>query len=139
MATVPLIPEEQAAGKVKDIFDDIKRTADLRFVPNLFRAMAHYPAYLEATWNRFKVIMGPGKLSSKTKEFLALAVSTVNNCEYCINAHTAGLRRMGVSTEELLEGLAVVDLFAGINKFLDGLRVESDLKYEITDYSVLGK
>jgi AhpD family alkylhydroperoxidase len=128
MATVPLISEEQAKDKVRDIFDDIKRTFDVPFVPNLFKAMAHHPAYLEASWNRFKVIMGPGKLDPKTKEFLALAVSTVNNCEYCINAHTAGLRRMGVSTEELLEGLAVVDLFSGINKFLDGLRVESDLK-----------
>lgn len=128
MATVPLISEEQVKEKVRDIFDDIKRTFDLPFVPNLFRAMANHPAYLEASWNRFKVIMGPGKLDPKTKEFLALAVSTVNNCEYCTNAHTAGLRRMGVSTEELLEGLAVVDLFSGINKFLDGLRVESDLK-----------
>jgi len=128
MATVPLVSEQQATGKVKDIFDDIKRTFGLPFVPNLFKAMANHPAYLEASWNRFKVIMGPGTLDRKTKEFLALAVSTVNNCEYCINAHTAALKQMGVSTEELLEGLAVVDLFSGINKFLDGLRVESDLK-----------
>jgi AhpD family alkylhydroperoxidase len=128
MATVPFISDEQAVGQVKDIFEEIKRTFGLPFVPNLFRAMANHPAYLEASWNRFKVIMGPGKLDPKTKEFLALAVSTVNNCEYCINAHTASLKRLGVSTEELLEGLAIVDLFSGINKFLDGLRVESDLK-----------
>lgn len=51
--------------------------------------------YLEASWSRFKVIMGPGKLDSRAKEFLALAVSTVNNCAYCIHAHTASLRRMG--------------------------------------------
>ncbi|GBC81609.1 Alkyl hydroperoxide reductase AhpD [bacterium HR10] len=127
MATVPLISEQQATGKVKDIFDDIKRTFNLPFVPNLFRAMANHPAYLESSWSRFKVIMGPGTLDPRTKEFLALAVSTVNNCQYCIHAHTAGLRRMGVSDEELLEALAVVDLFMGINKFLDGLRVESDL------------
>lgn len=56
---------------MKDIFDDIKRTFDLPFVPNLFKAMANHPAYLETSWNRFKVIMGPGKLDRKTKEFLA--------------------------------------------------------------------
>ena len=128
MATVPLVSEQQATGQVREIFDDIKRTFALPFVPNLFKAMANHPAYLEASWHRFKVIMGPGKLDGKTKEILAFAVSTVNNCEYCISAHAAGLKQMGVSTEELIEGLAVVDLFSGFNRFVDGLRIESDLK-----------
>lgn len=128
MATVPLVSEQQATGQVREIFDDIKRSFGLPFVPNLFKAMANHPAYLEASWHRFKVIMGPGKLDRKTKEILAFAVSTVNNCEYCINAHAAGLKQMGVTTEELIEGLAVADLFSGFNRFVDGLRVESDLK-----------
>ncbi|HXG91429.1 MAG TPA: carboxymuconolactone decarboxylase family protein [Blastocatellia bacterium] len=128
MATIPLISEQQATGQVKEIFDDVKHTLGLPFVPNLFKAMANYPAYLEASWHRFKVIMGPGKLDRKTKEILAFAVSAVSNCEYCINAHAAGLKQMGVSTEELIEVLAVVDLFSGFNKFLDDLRVKSDVK-----------
>lgn len=128
MATVTLVSEEQAKGKVKSIYDEIKRTFGMPFVPNLFKAMANFPEYLEASWNRFKVIMGPGKLDRKTKEFLALAVSSVNNCEYCIHAHTAALKQLGTSNEELVEMMAVVDFFSGVNKFLDGLRVESDLK-----------
>lgn len=128
MATVTLVSEAQAQGKVKSIYDEIKRTFGMPFVPNLFKAMANFPEYLEASWNRFKVIMGPGKLDRKTKEFLALAVSSVNNCEYCIHAHTAALKQLGTSNEELVEMMAVVDFFSGVNKFLDGLRVESDLK-----------
>lgn len=128
MATVTLVSEEQAKGKVKSIYDEIKRTFGMPFVPNLFKAMANFPEYLEASWNRFKVIMGPGKLDRKTKEFLALAVSSVNNCDYCIHAHTAALKQLGTSNEELVEMMAVVDFFSGVNKFLDGLRVESDLK-----------
>ncbi len=46
MATVPLISEEQAKDKVRDIFNDIKRTFDVPFVPNLFWAMANHLAYL---------------------------------------------------------------------------------------------
>jgi AhpD family alkylhydroperoxidase len=71
--------------------------------------------------------MGPGKLDRKTKEAIALAVSATNNCEYCINAHTAALRRLGFGDEEITELMAVVDLFNGFNKLLDGLKVESDI------------
>ena len=35
---------------------------------------------------------------------------------------------MGLSDEGVLELMAVVDLFAGFNKLLDGLRVEPDEK-----------
>jgi len=35
---------------------------------------------------------------------------------------------MGYGDVELVELMAVVDLYNGFNKFLDGLRVESDLK-----------
>jgi len=73
------------------------------------------------------VIMGPGKLDRKTKEIIAVAVSTANGCEYCINAHTAVLKKMGLVDTEITELMAVVDLFSGFNKLLDGLRVESDI------------
>lgn len=128
MGTVGYVEEDRATDKIKDIYADIKKTFGITFVPNLFKAMANHPAYLETTWARFKVIMGPGKLDPKTKQVIALAVSATNNCEYCINAHTAALKNMGFGDQEVTELMAVVDLFNGFNRFLDGLLVESDLK-----------
>jgi len=128
MATVKLVEESGALPEVRKVFEDVKKTFGLPFVPNLFRAMAHNPDYLEATWQRVKVVMGPGKLDRRTKEMIAVAVSAANNCEYCVNAHTAALKRLGATDAELVELMGVVDLFSGLNKFLDGLRVESDLK-----------
>ncbi len=72
-------------------------------------------------------MVSPGKLDRKTKEVIALAVSATNNCEYCINAHTAALKHMGFDDEALTELMAVVDQFNGFNKLLEGLQVESDL------------
>jgi AhpD family alkylhydroperoxidase len=72
--------------------------------------------------------MGPGKLDRKTQEAIALAVSATNSCEYCIDAHTAGLRRMGLDDEAITELISVVDRFNGFNKFLNDLKIESDLK-----------
>lgn len=128
MATIALISEQEATGKVKEIYDQIQEAFGLPFVPNLFKAMAHNPELLEANWRRLGTIMGPGHLDRKTKEMIAVAVSAANNCEYCINAHTAALKQMKVTDAKLLELMAVVDLFSGFNKFADGLRIESDLK-----------
>jgi AhpD family alkylhydroperoxidase len=126
MATIGLIPEGQATGKVKAVYSEIKKTFGT--IPSLFKAMAHQPEYLDASWQKLKVVMGPGKLDRKTKEMIAVAVSAANNCEYCVNAHTAALKQLGVTDPEIVELMAVVDLFSGLNKFLDGLRIEPDLK-----------
>jgi len=128
MAMVQYVEESHATEKIKQVYADIKKTFAISFVPNLFKAMANHPAYLETSWARLKAIMGPGKLDPKTKQVIALAVSATNNCEYCINAHTAALKGMGFGDQEITELMAVVDLYNGFNKFLDGLRVESDLK-----------
>lgn len=128
MATVNLVEEADATPEVKAIYTEVKKTFGVTFVPNIFKAMANHPGYLDVTWARFKVIMGPGQLDPKTKQVIALAVSATNNCEYCVNAHSAALKQMGYDDAALTELMAVVDMFNGFNKFLDGLRVESDLK-----------
>jgi len=38
------------------------------------------------------------------------------------------VRKLGLDEEGVLEILAVVDLFSGLNKLLDGLQVEMDEK-----------
>ena len=48
MASIKMIPEEKATGKVKDIYEDIKSTLGIDFIPNLYKVMASKPGYLEA-------------------------------------------------------------------------------------------
>jgi alkylhydroperoxidase/carboxymuconolactone decarboxylase family protein YurZ len=83
MASVRMVPEEDATGKVRDVYDDIKATLGIDFVPNLYKVMAPNPGYLEANWNKVKAVMvRQGKLDRLTKEIIAVAVSTVNGCGY---------------------------------------------------------
>jgi len=83
MASIKLIPEEEATGKVKELYEEIKAQLGIDFVPNLYRVMASKPAYLEANWNKVKAVMvEPGKLDRLTKEIIAVAVSAVMGCEY---------------------------------------------------------
>jgi alkylhydroperoxidase/carboxymuconolactone decarboxylase family protein YurZ len=83
MASIKIIPEEEATGKVKKIYEEIKETLGIDFVPNMYKAMAPIPEYLEANWHKIKTVMkGEGKLDSLTKEIIAVAVSAVMGCEY---------------------------------------------------------
>jgi alkylhydroperoxidase family enzyme len=83
MAAINMIPEDQASGRVKEIYDDIKAQLGIDFVPNLYKVMAAKPGYLEANWKKVKTVMvEPGKLDRLTKEIIAVAVSAVNACDY---------------------------------------------------------
>jgi len=127
MTIVSLVTEKQASEQVMNIYQDIKKVLRLPIVPNLFKAMGNNPAQLEATWNQFKVIMGPGELTKREKELVAMAVSATNNCEYCIYAHSAALKGLGLNDQAMVELMGVVGLYNNINKFLDGLRIDPDL------------
>lgn len=132
-ATVRLVDEQGASGKVRQIFDDIKKTKNLDSVPNLWRALASSPDHLEMIWTRLKELMHPeacgrkSKLDAKTREIIALAVSATNGCSYCVNSHTAALRKLGSDSETLGEVLAIVALFNSTNSLADGYQVEPDI------------
>jgi AhpD family alkylhydroperoxidase len=118
----------EASGKVKEVFEDIQRTKGIAFVPNIWRALATDPEYLEMNWLRLKRIMSEGALDVRTKEAVALAVSITNGCDYCIHSHTAALQRLGLSAAALAELVAVVDLFNGMNRVADAFQVEPDVR-----------
>ena len=83
MASIKMIDENDASGKVKEIYDEIKKSLGIDFVPNLYKVMAHNPDYLEANWNKSKTVMHQdGKLDAVTKEAIAIAVATTMGCDY---------------------------------------------------------
>ena len=83
MASIKMVSEDKADGRVKAIYEDIKREFGIDFVPNLYRVMATNPSYLEANWNKVKAVMfASGKLDRLTKEIIAVAVSAVQGCRY---------------------------------------------------------
>ncbi len=122
-----LVSDEQATGRVKEIFDEI--SSHFGMVPNFFRAQAGAdPAWLELNWNRWLVIMGQERsLDRKTKELIAVAVSIVNNCEYCTLAHEASALMAGSSEKEIIEMKEVVELYASFTKIADSLKVPCDI------------
>ncbi|HEY2910714.1 MAG TPA: carboxymuconolactone decarboxylase family protein [Gemmataceae bacterium] len=133
IATVAPVAEEAATGKVAEIYADIRRTKGIDFVPNMWRVLATNPDHLELVWDRLKAIMHPEavgrtpKLAPLTREIIALAVSATNGCSYCVNSHTAAVRKLGMDAEMLGEVMAVVALFNSTNAIADGYQIEPDV------------
>lgn len=83
MALAKMIPEEEATGRVKEIYAEIRSRLGIDFVPNLYKVMAPNPGYLEANWNKVKAVMvEEGRLDRLTKEIIAVAVAAVCGCKY---------------------------------------------------------
>jgi AhpD family alkylhydroperoxidase len=128
-ASIHVVSDEEATGKVKDIYDDIQRTLGIDFVPNMYTALAGNPDYLEMTWNKVQAVMGEdGKLGRKTKDIVALTVSIMSGCEYCTNVYNAAVKYAGLDDDALLELYAVIDLYSGLNRLNIGLQTKLDEK-----------
>ncbi len=130
MATVSLIRDEDASAEVRAVFDDIRTTRGSDYINNFWRALAHDPALLRATWDRLKVVMGPGSLDPLVKEMIYIAVSTANGCSYCIHSHTAGAEAKGMTVEQHGELLSVIGMASTTNALVTGLQVPVDAAFE---------
>lgn len=60
-----------------------------------------------------RAAMTGGAIDPKTKELIALAVGVAARCDGCIGFHTKALVRLGASTEEVHEALAVAIYMGG--------------------------
>ena len=66
-------------------------------------------------------------LTPAIREMIAVAVSATNGCSYCVNSHTAILKKHGVDDKTLGEVLAIAGLFNQTNSLADGFQVTSDV------------
>ncbi|MEM7085642.1 MAG: carboxymuconolactone decarboxylase family protein [Bacteroidota bacterium] len=80
------------------LFDNLKKAVG--FVPNLFATFAHSETALE---NYLNLQNAKTSLKAREKEVVNLAVSQVNECAYCLSAHTAIGKMNGFTDSEILE------------------------------------
>lgn len=123
--SVKLISDEEAIPEVKQMFDQVKQQVGI--VPPTIRAMANKPDYLKLYLEKMHLVMGSGKLDAKTKLLISLTVSILNNCEMCITQYNNKAKESGVTDEELVELLAIIDLVGGTNHFNNGMMIKPNM------------
>ena len=124
------ISENEAQGKVKEVFEDIKSSRNIEEVPNFWKYIANDPDTLERTWNSMKQVMKKGAIDEVTKELIYVAVSVSNGCEYCIKSHSAAAIKKGATKQMLSEMIAVTGMANEANRLVEGYQVEIDEKFK---------
>jgi len=97
MSRLNPVTYEEAKPEVKEVFDALKKK--MKMVPNIYAAVANSPTALKALL-QFGENLRQGAFSPKEVEAIALAVSEENGCGYCLSAHTAAGKMVGLSEEE---------------------------------------
>ena len=120
------ISENEATGKVKEIFDEIKEARQITEIPNFWKTMANSPETVERTWRSLQQVMGKGELDPAVKELIYVAVSITNNCEYCIKSHSLAARKKGATDGMINEMIAIVGMANETNRLVEGYQVEVD-------------
>ena len=120
------ISENEATGKVKEIFDEIKEARQITEIPNFWKTMANSPETLERTWRSLQQVMGKGELDPAVKELIYVAVSITNNCEYCIKSHSLAARKKSATDGMINEMIAIVGMANETNRLVEGYQVEVD-------------
>jgi uncharacterized peroxidase-related enzyme len=98
MNRINAITPENASGKTKELFDGIK--GKLGRVPNVFQLMGNSPAVLEG-YLKFSESLNGGVLDPKLRELIAISVAETNVCEYCLSAHVAIGKSVGLNEQEI--------------------------------------
>ena len=76
--------------------------ASLGKVPNTLATLANAPVALDGYLSLSKVL-SRGRISARQREIVALAVAQENECQYCLSAHTASSKAVGLSAPDAIK------------------------------------
>ncbi|MGQ3353976.1 MAG: carboxymuconolactone decarboxylase family protein [Phreatobacter sp.] len=98
MTMFPVPSRNDVSAQNQAIFDQLK--GKLGMVPNLYATLAHSEHAL-ASYLAFQ--NAKSSLNAKAREVVNLVVSQVNDCSYCLAAHTVIGGMVGFTPEQILE------------------------------------
>lgn len=99
MQRIQVVSKENASDKVKSLYDLLQKK--LGKVPNIFLTMGHSPLALQA-FLALSDLVEKTSLSPEIRSKLALIVGQTNNCNYCLSAHSAIAKAMGLQDADIL-------------------------------------
>src|ERR671911_328038 len=115
MSIVELLDEHDYSDEVRTWDKKVREYTRAPAMTPYVKAAAHHLPYMAS---EHIYVMPTRKLRRQLKETIAVAVSMVNNCRYCIVAHARLLSKMfSVTDAELVELTSAVAHISGLNRF----------------------
>lgn len=100
MTRIQPINKETAGAATNELLGVVKRK--MGSVPNIISTMANSLAVTKA-YLGFNQALSAGALSLRMREQIALLVAELNHCEYCLAAHTAFGKGVGLDDQEITD------------------------------------
>jgi uncharacterized peroxidase-related enzyme len=88
---LPSLHSDQASAQSRPLLDKVKK--GFGYIPNLFAAFANSPVLLEG-YLSLDAAFEKGSLTATERQLVLLAASVVNECDYCVAAHSTVAKRM---------------------------------------------
>lgn len=121
VTALDLVPQAPLSERTEAYF--AKCVEKLGLVPNVLRAYAFDEAKLDAFSTFYNELMlAPGELSKLDREIIAVVVSAINHCHYCLTAHGAAVRQLSGAPgfgEEIAQNWRAAGLDAQRTAMLD--------------------
>lgn len=96
--TIQPLKIEETSGELKATLEAVK--AKVGMLPNLYAVMAKAPSILKNALGASENL-GQASLGAQIGEQIAIAIANENGCAYCLSAHTAIGKMVGVSDADL--------------------------------------
>lgn len=100
MSYIPALARSSTSADIGAKLDGVQKK--LGVIPNMFLTLAHTPVALDA-YLQLSDVAGRGKLSAKQREQIALIVGERNDCGYCIAAHGAIGKLVGLTPAQIAQ------------------------------------
>ncbi len=100
MAWIEVLERENAQGQLSEIYDEVSRKRG--GIANVYKIHSMNPPTLKAHLELYmSLLYRKGGLSRAQREMIAVTVSALDECEYCVVHHSEALARYVKSTETL--------------------------------------
>lgn len=132
------VDEAEADGEIATLYAELREKRGK--VSNILKVHSLRPAALRHHLDLYMGIMfGPGGISRRQRELIAVAVSQANHCEYCVVHHVEALGRYVRDETELtaLHEQALQPFLAPAERAMLQYAVKlTDTPHEVTDRDV---
>ncbi len=92
MTWITTIDETEASGDLREAYDKVKSSRGR--VSNIFKAHSLDPKVMKAHIDLYlSVMFEQPELTRRQREMVAVLVSSLNKCQYCVAHHSAALGR----------------------------------------------
>ena len=121
MPWIDIVEENDASRKLKGIYDEIRKKRGK--LSNILKIHSLNPDAMEKHMNLYLALMfGSSKLTREERELIAVVVSAINQCSYCIKHHAEALNhywKNEINVKKLIHDYRSVNLTSKMNEMLD--------------------